>query len=212
MHLLNKLYALERSRQLGTKPALLKGEESLKLLRTIVEKLGWLETELDYDDFLKYAIKTSSNPKHEKFPPLSKLVNKVKQFQLVVQNGEVYKYIFWPSLTKNTGKIYDQEKDTYYGFYTQDLLKSLLPATQYHRVINELLTPYKEGKLETITREQLLNLELVLVSMIRYRESWALFIKTFYKLWKYAKGLPIVEKQFTPKKDDKKEEKIYEVD
>ena len=209
--LFNKLYALERSRVLGGKPKMIKSEKNLKKIKDIVMKLTRISNGFDYEDFLKYAIKAAYTPKYAKFPPLEKIEAKIPQFELVVKNGEIYKYVFWPTMTKNTGKIFDEQKKTYYGFYTEDLIQGISTSTPYTKVIDEVMAPHQRGTLKSLTRNQMIALELVLVSMIRYRDIWGDFITSFYKLWKQVKKLPIKEKEIIVKKEEEKEGLIYEI-
>lgn len=206
----NRLLALESSKVFETKPTLIKNEKKLAILRQIVEGLG-KEDVYDYQDFLKYAIKEASDLKHQKFPTIEKIAAKVKTWKLITENGEVYKYIFWPTLTKNTGQIFNRDKNTYYGFYSDDLLENITQSSTFTIVMKELLQKFQKGELTEVTKEQLAELELLLASLIRYREKWKSLIPTFFKLWKCVKSLPITEKKYRREKEVKEDNKIYEV-
>lgn len=210
----NELYAKEKALVFKDKPRKVKAEVHLNNIRKIIKELDKENIGEDYyEDFLKFAIKTTGNTKWETFPPLTKIVKRVGHFKKVLKNNEIYKFVFWPCTTTNTGVIYDQATDTYYGFPSKSILENIKGSLEFLVVKENLYTPYKKGTLKHVTKEQFLFLEILLVSMIRHRKEWGDLIPKIFTLWKKVKELPIKEEKYIPFKVKGKEDDgmIYEI-
>ncbi len=203
----------EKIRVLGVGNKIIDTKKIAKIRKALVY-LDSIKTLYTIEDFVKFAVKTSSKHHTEKFPPLHKILAKVGVWQTVVKNNSLPMYIFWPTTTTNTGKIYEKGSDKYYGFNTNDILVEIKESFVYI-LVQEVIKAYDKQHLVSIKKEDIERLELVLASAIRYRDEYGDMIPKLYQIWKLAitlpnpKEKPIKEKIPLWKMKQKKSDKLY---
>lgn len=194
--------------------------KKISKIRKAIVYLNSINTPYTIEDFVRFAIKTSRRHNTEKFPPLNKILGKVKVWGAVTHNNSVPMYLFWPTTTENTGTIYERSTGKYYGYNPDFLLEEVKTSADYY-LIQPIIKKYEAGTLIDIKHKNILKIELLLASAIRYRKEYRDIIPTLYHLWKEVITLPIrKEEENTEEKvplwklkelERKKSDKIYEV-